>query len=177
MPSIKRGLMFALSLAVALNLLLVAGFAAASSNTTGSHAYVEESGNAISICKGALPAYETLLRQRPLAMVNEGQFAAFVNCGFRAPTNSKGQDWFAATLKNYSTTSVTVRCTGVFGVEGNNARYVVKSVTLAPGQAKEVRWSKTDNNGQLIQTNTGLQCLLPPQVALTELPQAYYQRH
>lgn len=170
MHSIKRGLLAAFSVALALSTALVADFAYATNND---QSYVEENGNAISICKGALPAYETVLRQRPLAMVNEGTIASFVNCGFRAPTNSKGQERFAVYLKNFGPNTVTVRCTGVIGVE-DNAHYVARSVTLSPGQSKEVRWDKNDNGGYLIRTNSGLQCLLPANVGMTKLPQAYY---
>ncbi len=160
-------LLAAISVACAVALLQNPAFA------TNNNTYVEENGNAISICKGALPAYESLIRQRPLAMVNESERPAYVNCGFRAPTNAYGQKSFAVRLKNFGNSGVTVRCTGVIGVE-DNASYTPRSTYLAPGQTRTVSWSKSDNNGHYIRTNTGLQCYLPPHVGMTELPQVYY---
>lgn len=155
-------------------LTLVSALAVAG-NQQGNHTYNEMSGNAISICKGALPAYETMLRQRPLALANEGTEDTYVNCGFRSPTNSQGTEWFSVELRNLGNQEVTVSCTGVMGTEGNNAVYSTRSVNLPAGAYRSMKWTwGQDYQGEKIQTNTGFQCKLPPQVALTKLNQAYW---
>lgn len=47
--------------------------------------------NPAGICQGALPAFETAIRKRPLAVQNEGDSTTFVTCSFTAqggPANS-----------------------------------------------------------------------------------------
>ena len=133
-----------------------------------------ENGNAVNTCKAPFQIYEAGMRQRPLAIVNEGTGTNFINCAFRATTNSYGQNEFAVKLRNYNAGPVAVRCTGVFGVEdGTDNQYSVK-LTAIPGNGSAlVIWTKADYRGARWQTNSSLQCLLPPGVGMTELPQSF----
>lgn len=137
---------------------------------------VVEDGNAITLCRGARPAYETQLRSRPLAIVNESQDTSFVNCGWRAPTNSYGQEWVAVVLTNVDGPTRTVNCTGVFGTEDEGAEYVTKSVSVPQGGLAMIKWKyQQDNAGDRWQTNSAVQCLLPTGVGIARTPQAYRQ--
>ncbi len=139
--------------------------------------FQQENGNAANTCTPALTQYDIGLRRRPLGITNEGTAAAFVNCAFRAPTNSYGQEDFAVKLRNYNAVARTVVCTGVIGVEDGQVRYSAKSVSVPAGGSALVQWTYgNDNNGARMQTNTGLQCLLQPGIAMTELPQTFRQK-
>jgi hypothetical protein len=110
-------------------------------------------------------------------LVNESGSPAFVNCAFRAPTNSFGQEAFGAVLHNYGAVAVSVNCIGVIGVDDGEARYIPRTVSLAPGQRKLLNFDYvTDNQNKRIQANTGLQCLLPANVGINETPQTFRQK-
>lgn len=137
----------------------------------------QENGNAVNTCTPALTQYDTALRRRPRAIVNEGSGISFVNCAFRAPTNSFGQEDFAVKLRNYNNTAVTVVCTGIIGVEDDVTNYIVKNIVVPANGAALAKWTyQADNNNARIQTNTGLQCALKPLTGMTELPQTFRQK-
>jgi hypothetical protein len=134
-----------------------------------------ENGNAMNNCRGALPVHEASLRSRPL--VNESGRPAFVNCAFRAPTNSYGQESFGAMLHNYGDVAVSVNCLGVMGVDDGTATYIPRTVSLGAGQRKLLKFDYVaDNDNKRIQANTGLQCLLPADVGINETPQSFRQK-
>lgn len=137
----------------------------------------KENGNAMNNCRGALPVHEASLRSRPLALVNESGSPAYVNCAFRAPTNSAGQEAFGAVLHNYGDATVSVNCVGVVGVDDGQATYILRTVSLDAGQRKLLNFDYvTDNESKRFQTNTGLQCLLPSNVGINETPQTFRQK-
>lgn len=139
--------------------------------------FQQENGNAANTCTPALTQYDIGLRRRPLGITNEGAIGAFVNCAFRAPTNSYGQEDFAVKLRNYNAVATVVTCTGVIGVEDGNPTYSPKLVTVPAGGSAMAKWTyMADYAGVRMQTNTGLQCLLPPGIAMTELPQTFRQK-
>lgn len=138
---------------------------------------VVEDGNAITLCRGARPIYETQLRSRPLAIVNESEQPSFVNCGWRAPTNSYGQEWVAVVLTNVDGPTRTVNCTGVFGTEDDGADYVTKSISVPEGGLATIQWKyQQDNGGDRWKTNSAVQCLLPTGMGIARTPQAYRQK-
>lgn len=137
----------------------------------------KENGNAANTCTPALTQYDIGLRRRPLGITNEGTGGAFVNCAFRAPTNSYGQEDFAVKLRNYKSVAIQVSCTGVIGVEDGDATYVLKRVTVPANGSAMAQWTYVnDYANERMQTNTGLQCFLPPGIAMTELPQTFRQK-
>jgi hypothetical protein len=156
-------------------LALAAASACASASTTD--VLQNENGNAMNNCRGALPVHEASLRSRPLALVNESGAPAYVNCAFRAPTNSAGQEAFGAVLHNYGEATVSVNCVGVIGVDDGQATYIARTVSIGPGQRKLLNFDyQTDNESKRFQTNTGLQCLLPANVGINETPQTFRQK-
>lgn len=90
---------------------------------------------ATAICQGALPAFETQIRKRPLAVQNEGAVNAFVTCSFNNAGNSNGSSrvsGFTVYLQNMSS-SRTVSCTAVnsgSGAKGSDALYATKSIQV-----------------------------------------------
>lgn len=143
-----------------------------------------EDGNAITNCKGPLPFYDTVLRQRPLAIVNESTRPVFVNCSYRAPVNSYGQNMFGVMLHNYSNEPVNVHCTFIIGVDDGNATYHPVDTAVGPGQrilaaystgdTGGVRWGNSHANDK--RENSSVQCNLPPSVGINETPQSFQQK-
>ncbi|MEN1939986.1 hypothetical protein WCE41_01125 [Luteimonas sp. MJ246] len=94
---------------------------------------------ATAICQGALPAFETRIRKRPLALQNEGGTNAFVTCSFNNPGNNSGGSrvtGFTVYLQNTSSAR-TVSCTGVnsdAGANGSDALYATKSIRVPRDQ-------------------------------------------
>lgn len=91
--------------------------------------------SAPAICQGALPAFETQLRKRPLAIQNEGTASAFVTCAFNNPgTNSGGSRISTVTIHLQNSASArTVSCTAVNTVAGASsagALYATRSVRV-----------------------------------------------
>ncbi|MGY1531451.1 hypothetical protein [Luteimonas sp. A649] len=113
------------------------------------------------MCAAALPAFEGLVRKRPLAIQNEGSSTAFVSCappqfGGHASNPQLGLDIFVA---NMGASAATVTCTGVTWINGEQI-YLVKSTTMAAGQESQIWWdnSGTQPTGDFIY----LSCSLPP---------------
>jgi hypothetical protein len=90
---------------------------------------------ATAICQGALPAFETHLRKRPLAVQNEGDTNAFVTCSFNNPGNNTGGSRISSVtvyLQNVSSTR-TVSCTAVntgAGASTADALYATRTVQV-----------------------------------------------
>ena len=87
-------------------------------------------------CQGALPAFETAIRKRPLAVQNEGTIASFVTCSFEFDAY-EALDSSALMLDTYfvnnTDADVTVACTAVTGWAGGDNEYVAQSVTIPAG--------------------------------------------
>lgn len=129
--------------------------------------------NAGAACLPALPRYDTDVRKRPLAVVNEGNVATFVTCNYTVDQEAYdpggGVEWFDITARNQSQSARTVTCTAVIGVDDGQARYIVKSVNLQPGQRMEMAWRAADHGlpgGWEGPVN--LSCLLPMLTGLNE---------
>lgn len=117
-------------------------------------------------CQPALPAYEALIRKRPLAIENEGDQHAYVTCAMQNEEVSLNVQNFSTRLSNSSDASVTVTCTAVIGDELASATYLPKSITLAPGTVGNITWSGADAGGLLNSRSIAMSCHLPPSVGL-----------
>ena len=117
-------------------------------------------------CQAALPAYEGQTRKRPLALVNEGAATAFVTCAMTTEEVSINVNSFTTEISNLGATDATVTCTAVVGDELGSARYIVKSLSLAPATEGELSWGLSDNGGLLFNKSIALSCALPPMVGL-----------
>ncbi len=122
--------------------------------------------NAAGNCQAALPAFEGLIRKRPLAVVNEGDVTAFVTCAFTTSQLALGISGYQARLTNIGTTPQTVNCTGVTGEE-SNATYFTKTMVLSPGTSQIMSYTNIlDNLGVLFTNRLSFSCSLPPLVGL-----------
>lgn len=129
--------------------------------------------NAGATCLPALPRYDSDVRKRPLAVVNEGSAPTFVTCNYTVDEEAYdakgGVERFEVTAKNQNTVANTVTCTAVIGIDDGNARYIVKSATLQPGQRTKIEWRAPDyglDNGWEGPVN--MSCLLPVLTGLNE---------
>jgi hypothetical protein len=132
---------------------------------------------ATAICQGALPAFETGLRKRPLAMQNEGGTNAFVTCSFNNPGNNTGGSRISGLtiyLQNVSAAR-TVSCTAVNAVAGASAAdalYVTRSVDVPrdgdASTALQFLPGDFPGGGFLLPGDSvNLSCNLPPGVGIT----------
>lgn len=117
-------------------------------------------------CQAAMPAYEGMIRKRPLAVVNEGEDQVFVTCALTSEEVSLNLQGFSTRLSNGSGVAATVTCTAVVGDELATASYIPKSITLAPGSAGNLTWTGADAGGLFTSRSVALSCNLPPWVAL-----------
>jgi len=132
---------------------------------------------ATAICQGALPAFETSIRKRPLAVQNEGEATAFVTCSFNNPgTNTGGSRISGATvyLQNMGSAR-TVSCTAVnsgAGASTGDALYATKSVQVPgdPEGSTALEFIPDDFAGGaflLPGDSLSLSCSLAPGVGIT----------
>lgn len=112
-------------------------------------------------CQAALPAYEGQTRKRPLAVINESDSTAYVTCAFTTEEISIAVQSFSTRVSNLSDIPATVNCTGVIGDELEDADYIVKSITLAPGADGTLSWGVADNGGLLFAKSVAISCALP----------------
>jgi hypothetical protein len=112
-------------------------------------------------CQAALPAYEGQTRKRPLAVINESPNTAFVTCAFTTEEVSINVQSFSTRVSNLSDVPATVNCTGVIGDELEDADYIAKSITLAPGADGTLSWGTADNGGLLFAKSVAISCALP----------------
>lgn len=129
--------------------------------------------NAGAACLPALPRYDTNVRKRPLAVMNEGTVPSFVTCNYIVNENAAdhfgGVEYFQITAKNQSNVTAVVQCMGVVGVDDGNARYYPQSVTLLPGDRKRMTWTAIAYgfpNGW--EDPVQMSCLLPVLTGLNE---------
>lgn len=125
--------------------------------------------NAQASCDPALAVYDAGIRQRPLAIQNEGNTPGFVSCGFAVDENADNVRDFGVQVRNRSLVTQTVTCTAVVGDDRNGASYYVKSVTLPAGSAGVLSWiaaQNGENDGW--DGPVGGSCLLPAGTSLTK---------
>lgn len=124
-------------------------------------------------CLPALPRYDGNVRKRPLALVNEGAASSFVTCNYTVSSEAYdatgGVERFDIVAKNQGTSPATVTCTAVVGIDDGNARYLLQSVSLQPGERKKIEWTAA-NYGlpQGWEGPVNMSCLLPVLTGLNE---------
>lgn len=122
--------------------------------------------NAAGACQGALPVYATLLRNRPLAISNEGHSSSYVTCSpmtldFYGTTNN----FNGLVVANTTAADIDLSCTLVAGnIDFEPATYYPKTLTVPTGGAISVFfWDPVADNGGVNFANTSnYSCLLPP---------------
>lgn len=119
-------------------------------------------------CQGALPAFETAIRKRPLAVQNEGTIATYVTCSFEFDAY-EAIDNSALLLDTYFVNNtegdVEVTCSAVTGWAGGSNEYVSSSVTIPAGGTFEdanLFWFADDFAGNGMATGlVSMSCRLP----------------
>lgn len=128
--------------------------------------YLDQRSSGSGVCAAALPAFEGLVRKRPLALQNEGTATAFVSCAPPQFTGIAGdpQLGLEITLVNLGDAPATVNCTGVSAVPvaplggGEVIEYIPLSATIPAGGRSSLSWGESDGAGDF----TSVSCGLPP---------------
>ena len=158
MLTIHRGLLPSLALTLAVGLLPLDAAA-----VTRDRDVIQ---SATGVCQAALPAYEGLIRKRPLAVQNEGSAGAFVTCSMAGTAlgidGTRSISSLYLYLDNNSANFVTVTCTLVDGLSGTTNVYLPKAIVLpANSKFSYLRWNVTDNDGNRYLYSTNTSCNLP----------------
>lgn len=129
--------------------------------------------NAASICQSALPAFDGLIRKRPLAIQNEGTSDAFVTCPMILVYSGGNPTLAVVHTRSNDGVAHQVSCTGVSGfATGDTNQSVVKTITVnASGTQSVLSWSAGDFTGPGIEFPSpffSLSCLLPPGTGLKQ---------
>lgn len=126
-------------------------------------------------CQGALPAFETAIRKRPLAIQNEGSTASYVTCGFEFDSGAAvdNASFLVDTYFTNNTDAVaTVTCSGVTGYAGGENEYVSMSAELEPngsGGEGNLYWFDSDFEGGGMQSGlVAINCRLPAGVGIND---------
>ena len=124
--------------------------------------------NPTGVCQGALPAFDGLIRKRPLAVQNEDTSPAFVTCSFTSQGRTTG---FSQYVNAIGGAAVVISCTAVTGWATGTNQFVTKTVTAGPGPSqRELAWSPSDFGGTTTLPNfVSLSCNLPPGAALNDV--------
>lgn len=128
--------------------------------------------NGSGACQAALPAFEGLIRKRPMAIQNEGTAPAFVTC---SPVTLQGVAVrdprpHGIFIANRTAAAVTVNCTGVQGnVDGIADLSVPKSVTVVGNNHGSIYWEVSEGFDAFNDTSFSISCSIPPGVGITTL--------
>ena len=146
-------------------LAAVAGIATSASAAT---ALREKVSNATGICQAALPAFDGLIRKRPLAVQNEGTGHAFVTCSLTTDTTvsgGSGTELLILYLINNSAVAKTIDCTAVIGQAlRGDTEFFPQSISVAAGGRDGMAW---DNDGDGFSSPVNVSCNLPPETGIS----------
>lgn len=131
-------------------------------------------------CRPALPAFDGLIRTRPLAMQNEGDAGAFVTCSIPAQVGGSGnranviaffvfRDAAAAGPDSVDVTCTAVGSTGVDGPVATET--VAVSTALSRGEQRAIGWTASRFSHGRLPPALSFSCLLPPGIGLGNLRQ------
>lgn len=129
-------------------------------------------------CQAALPAFDGLIRKRPLAIQNEGTSTAFITCAFDGvfgggtPYNT----FVAVVVRNNGADAATVTCTLVDAKTSlNNPIFITKSLVLAGGAVgQDIAFSTADNGG-VGYIYPALSCSIPAGVGISATAQVFVE--
>ena len=92
--------------------------------------------NATGACQAALPYYEGTIRKRPLAIQNEGDASAFVNCSLvGTERGSGGLQEAQIVVTNMSDAPLEVSCTLIGEVTEASMAFLPKTVSVPANQS------------------------------------------
>lgn len=120
--------------------------------------------NATGICQGALPAFDTQIRKRPLAVRNEGSQTAFVSCSL-AGTDGEVHRSVELVFTNATAAEAQINCTIVSGrTVGPAPQYYPQSVSVPAGTVRGIlhTFNRSVDPANMINAS----CQLPPGTSL-----------
>lgn len=96
------------------------------------------SSNPSARCQPALKAYESDVRKRPLAMVNEGAGNAVINCAFEIEARQSVLQAIEIWASNASGSAKDITCTGINGYELSGVtEYLPTTLTVENGSQSD----------------------------------------
>ena len=126
--------------------------------------------NAPAMCHPALLRFDSDVRKRPLAVVNEGTSSAFVTCSLQADlANPHGLKSVYAVLHNYNNAPRTAQCTVVYGADNGEQLYITRSVTMPAGARRRLELKPGDFGLDSLHNRVGISCYLAPFVGINEV--------
>lgn len=140
---------------------------------------MEMAANAAANCQGALPAFETAIRKRPLAVQNEGSSPAFVTCSFVNEYDTADQrqiSYFGAYFTNTGNAATNVTCTGTAGYQTmSGVTYISKSVQVPANASSQAPmfFMPADNGGNGYYPLVSISCNIPPGVGINDTYVSY----
>lgn len=132
--------------------------------------------NATAVCQSALPAFDGLIRKRPLAVQNEGTGTAFVTCSFIG--NNATTRRLSLYFINNSAAAQNVSCTMVDGFDTGSTNFGTKSVSVVANRANQanIAWdAATDNANVNYSDLVNVSCQLPPGTGINDTYNYYPQ--
>lgn len=128
---------------------------------------------AVSRCQPALPAFDGLIRKRPLAVVNEGNGPAFVTCGFQGDVyafDDNGLYQAVVRFTNATGGALSVSCTLVAGSSATvEDGFLTKSRSVAAGATQALVWSGDDYGDGRFGSFAAVSCNLPPGLGIANI--------
>lgn len=119
--------------------------------------------NASNPCQGALPAFETQIRKRPLGVNNEGTATAFVSCSTATGYNPSTITAAIVIVTNRNAGPIDIDCTLVNGGIAGAVSYHPKTHSAPAGTPSVIAWTPADVGGALSMYQN-FSCALPPNV-------------
>lgn len=120
--------------------------------------------NGSGACQAALPAFEGLVRKRPLALQNESVGTAFASCSMVGTGVTEAY----VGLINNSANPVNVTCTLVDGLANEVNKYFTKTVTVPTSAWTQIGWTDAaDNAGAKFRFSANASCNLPAGVGIS----------
>lgn len=159
-----------MKLATCMAVLIVTSAGAYSASAAAQSTIASSAANPAARCQGALPAFETAIRKRPLAVQNEGSKASFVTCSFEVDAYAAENGVLALDTYFTNTTAapVSLTCTAVSGFAGGTNEFSSQTVSLVPGTQTEVFWEAGDFTNGLFDGLISISCALPPGVGVND---------
>jgi hypothetical protein len=152
---------------VALTATVLAGYALLA--PTQAQAYGVQ-GNATAFCQAALPVFDTNLRKRPLAVVNEGSTDTYVTCSY--PVDNYAYEVYDVDVYISNHTGITkdVNCTLIDGYDNGDVTFIAKTTrSYDDGDYHDAYWNVyNDNDGVGFGTTVSVSCALPAGIGLAD---------
>ena len=142
----------------------------------------EETAMSAETCQAALPAFDSNIRKRPLALMNEGSRSSFVTCAFAGVNDfipfTLGIEIY---LTNSDVTHHTITCTLVDGRTGfSNPLYVPRALSVAPGGGlQKISWIRGDSAETQVAgfVYPAVSCVLAPKTGIRFSTRFYNEEH